>query len=236
MATFVVCHGAWSAGWAWKKVRPLLRKAGHEVYTPTYTGLGERAHQAQRSINLDTHIGDVLAVLDYEDLRDIVLVGHSYGGMVATGVADRAPDRIARLIYIDAFVPENGQSVFDLLPAAARASRQEAARTQGDGWLLPPNPTPPDTSPEDLAWITARRRWQPIGTFMQRIELENPAATRLPRTYIYCTRTTPEDTFGQFARKFRNDSAWHVLDIDASHSPNVTAPEALVQLLDRCAR
>ena len=119
MATFVICHGAWSAAWAWKKVRPLLRAAGHEIFTPTYTGLGERAHQVSRSINLETHIADVLAVLDCEDLRDVVLVGHSYGGMVATGVADRAAERIAKLIYLDAFVPDNGQSLFDLLPASA---------------------------------------------------------------------------------------------------------------------
>ena len=236
MATFVVCHGAWSAGWAWKKVRPLLRKAGHEVFTPTYTGLGERFHQVNRSIDLDTHISDMLAVLEYEDLREVVLVGHSYGGMVATGVADRAADRVAQLVYIDAFVPQHGQGAFDLLPASARASRQEAARSQGDGWLLPPNPTPPDTSPEDVAWITARRRWQPIATFTQPVVLKNPAAAQLPRTYIYCTRATPEDTFGQFARKFRHDPAWRLLEIDASHSPNVTAPEALAQLLDECAR
>ena len=176
MATFVVCHGAWSAAWAWKKVRPLLRAAGHEIFTPTYTGLGERAHQVSRAINLETHIDDVLAVLECEDLRDVVLVGHSYGGMVATGVADRAAERIAKLIYLDAFVPENGQSAFDLLPASARASRQEAARAQGDGWLLPPNPTPPDTSPEDVAWITPRRRWQPIGTFSQPLVLRNAGA------------------------------------------------------------
>ena len=95
MATIVVCHGAWSAGWAWKKVRPLLRAAGHDIFTPTYTGLGERAHQVSRAINLDMHIADVLGVLDCEDLRDVVLLGHSYGGMVATGVADRAAERIA---------------------------------------------------------------------------------------------------------------------------------------------
>jgi pimeloyl-ACP methyl ester carboxylesterase len=236
MATFVVCHGAWSAAWAWKKVRPLLRKAGHEVFTPTYTGLGERAHQVHRSIDLDTHIGDILAVLDYEDLRDVVLVGHSYGGMVATGVADRATERVARIIYVDAFVPESGQSAFDLMPPVVRASRQEAARAQGDGWLLPPSPTPPDTSSEDVAWITARRRWQPIGTFTQRLVLQNPPAAGVPRTYVYCMRATPEDTFGQFARKFRNDAAWRVIDIDTSHSPNVTAPEVLVRLLDESVR
>jgi len=234
MATIVVCHGAWSAGWAWKKVRPLLRAAGHDIFTPTYTGLGERAHQVSRTINLDTHIADVLAVLDCEDLRDIVLLGHSYGGMVATGVADRAPERIAKVVYLDAFVPQSGQCLVELLPPA-QAQRQGPDRAPADGWLLPPNPIPPDTSPEDAAWITARRRWQPVGTFTQPLVLKGSSA-HLPRTYIYCTRITPEDTFGQFARRFRADKAWQFLEIDASHSPNVTAPEALAQLIDRIAR
>ncbi|MBX9589599.1 MAG: alpha/beta hydrolase [Hyphomonadaceae bacterium] len=235
MARFVICHGAWSAAWAWKKVRPLLRAAGHEIITPTCTGLGERAHQASRAINLETHIADVLAVLDYEDLRDVALVGHSYGGMVATGVADRAPERIARLIYLDAFVPDSGQSLIDLLPEAERTRRQEAVRAEGDGWLLPPNPPPPDTSPEDIAWITPRWRWQPIGTFMQPLVLKN-AGAHLPRAYIYCTRLGPGDTFGQFARRFRSDPGWQLFEIDASHSPNVTVPEALARLLDQIAR
>jgi pimeloyl-ACP methyl ester carboxylesterase len=230
MATFVICHGAWNAAWAWKKVRPLLRAAGHEVFTPTYTGLGERSHHVSRSITLDTHITDVLAVLEYEDLREVVLVGHSYGGMVATGVADRATERIAKLIYVDAFVPENGQSLSDLLPAPARASRQEVASTQGDGWLVPPNPIPPDTSQEDVAWISARRRWQPMGTFTQPIALTG-AAAGVPRHYIYCTRIAPGDAFGQFAHDFQSDPAWRYYEIDASHSPNVTAPESLVEIL-----
>jgi pimeloyl-ACP methyl ester carboxylesterase len=212
MATLVICHGAWSAAWAWKKVRPLLRAAGHEIFTPTYTGLGERAHQVNRSINLDTHIG-----------------------MVATGVADRAAERISKLIYLDAFVPENGQSLFDLLPASQRTSRQEAVIVQGDGWLLPPNPPPPDTSPEDIAWITPRRRWQPIGTFTQPIVLGN-SAVHLPRSYIYCTRIAPDDLFGRFARRCGADPAWKLFEIDASHSPNVTAPAVLARLLDQIAR
>ena len=114
MATFVVAHGAWSAAWAWKKMRPLLRAAGHALWTPTYTGLGERAHLASAVIDLDTHIRDVVGVLDMEDLSDVVLIGHSYGGMVATGIADRARARIAQLVYLDAFVPRNGQSLLDL--------------------------------------------------------------------------------------------------------------------------
>ena len=153
--TFLVCHGAWSAGWAWKKMHPLMAAAGHRLVTPTYTGLGERAHLANPSIDLETHIEDVLDVIKYEDLRDIVLVGHSYGGMVATGVADRARDRVTQLIYIDAFVPADGQSLFDL-NEVARQRMQELAT--GDGWRVPPNPTPPDTSPADLEWLSEAPR------------------------------------------------------------------------------
>ena len=109
MATFVICHGAWGAGWFWKKMRPLMRAHGHEMFTPSYTGIGERSHLLDRSINLDTHITDVLQVLKFEDLRDVILVGHSYGGMVATGVADRAAERIAQVVYVDAFVPRHGE-------------------------------------------------------------------------------------------------------------------------------
>jgi pimeloyl-ACP methyl ester carboxylesterase len=109
VAIVVLAHGAWSAAWAWKKVRPLIAAAGHHFFAPTYTGLGERAHLASPSNDLETHIQDVLGVLQFEDLREVILIGHSYGGMVATGVADRAPDRIARLIYLDAFVPSHGK-------------------------------------------------------------------------------------------------------------------------------
>src|SRR5262245_46240161 len=235
MATFVICHGAWSAAWAWKKARPLLRAAGHEVFTPTYTGLGERAHLASRAITLDTHIADILGVIDCEDLNDIVLVGHSYGGMVATGVADRVPGRIARLVYLDAFVPESGQSLFDLLPATERERRHGESSAGGDGWPLAPNPTPPDTAPEDAAWIAPRRRWQPIGCFTQPLVLRNPG-NPVPRSYIYCTRLGPADSFSQFARRFRSDPAWTFFELDASHSPNVTAPEALVRVLVEVAR
>src|SRR6202790_4513783 len=110
-ATFLVCHGAWSAGWAWKKMHPLMQAAGHRLFTPSYTGLGERAHLANPSIDLETHIQDVLNVIKYENLNDIVLLGHSYGGMVATGVADRARNRVDALIYHANLVPDDGQSL-----------------------------------------------------------------------------------------------------------------------------
>jgi pimeloyl-ACP methyl ester carboxylesterase len=230
--TFLVCHGAWSAGWAWKKIHPLMQAAGHRLVTPSYTGLGERAHLANPSIDLDSHIEDVLNVIMYEDLRDIVLVGHSYGGMVATGVADRARDKVRQPIYVDAFVPKEGQSLLDLYEVD-RPRMQELLKS-GDGWRLPPNPTPPDTSPADAEWLSTRRVNMPVKCFEAKLKLQGGPLT-LPRSYIYATRITPADTFGPFARQAKSDPAWDYHEIDASHSPNVTAPDALMALLEKIA-
>jgi pimeloyl-ACP methyl ester carboxylesterase len=228
--TFLVCHGAWSAGWAWKKMHPLMQAAGHRLFTPTYTGLGERAHLAGPSIDLESHIQDVLNVIKYEDLRDIVLLGHSYGGMVATGVADRARDRVTQLIYLDAFVPRDGQSLLDL-NEPARQRMRELARI-GDGWRVPPNPTPPDTPQADVEWLTERRVDMPIKCFETKLKLQN-GELALPRSYIYAKHITPADTFGQFTARARSEPGWRYYEIDASHSPNVTAPEALMALLEK---
>ena len=226
----LVCHGAWGAGWAWKKMHPLMQAAGHRLLTPSYTGLGEREHLANPSVDLETHIQDILNVIKYEDLRDIVLLGHSYGGMVATGVADRARDKVAQLIYLDAFVPRDEQSLFDLNEAGRQPMRDLAK--SGDGWRVPPNPTPPDTPQADLEWLTARRVHMPIKCFETKLKLQNrePAA---PRSYIYCTRIAPADTFGQFAKRAKSEPGWRYFEIDASHSPNVTAPESLMTLLEK---
>ena len=223
MATYLICHGAWSGGWSWQKMRPLLRAADHEVLTPTYTGLGERAHLAHPMIDLETHIQDILAVIEYDDLRDIMLVGHSYGGMVATGVGDRVPQRVRHLVYLDAFVPTDGQSLNDLAGEAQRPAPVE-------GWLIPPNPPAPDTSSEDLAWTTPRRRHHPAGCFRQKLRLAQPTPP-FRRSYIHCTKKTGPDVFQQFADRFRGDPAWHFHAMDASHSPNITAPEDLARLL-----
>jgi pimeloyl-ACP methyl ester carboxylesterase len=210
-------------------MHPLMQAAGHRLLTPSYTGLGEREHLANASIDLETHIQDILNVIRYEDLRDVVLLGHSYGGMVATGVADRVGDRIAQLIYLDAFVPRDGQSLLDL-NEVARTRMLEAARA-GDGWRVPPNPTPSDTTPEDVAWLSARRVDMPIRCFEAKLKLHHGEPS-LPRSYVYATRITPADTFGQFARRARSEAGWRYYEIDASHSPNVTAPDALMALLE----
>lgn len=186
MAVFVVAHGAWSAGWAWKKMHPLMAARGHRLVTPTYTGLGERGQLGRPEIDLETHIADILGVLKFEDLRAVNLVGHSYGGVVATAVADRARERIAKLVYVDAFAPGDGDSVFDLLPASARAQRKPSP----DGFI-PPVEMPPDTGEEDRAWCGPLRLPQPAKTFEQKLKFHGGPLT-LPRHYIYCTRHAPD--------------------------------------------
>jgi pimeloyl-ACP methyl ester carboxylesterase len=230
MATIVLAHGAWSAAWAWKKMRPLFRAAGHEFLSPTYTGLGERVHLAHRDIDLSTHIQDVAAVFEFEDLRDVTLIGHSYGGMVTTGVADRVPERIRRVVYLDAFAPIDGQSLFDLVGPKVEATMRAGAAKDGDGWKLPLNPMPADTSAEDQAWAIPRRRPQPIKTFEQRIRLQSSQPVP-PRYYIYAKRSGPGDVFRQFGDRAQREAGWSYHEIEASHNPHITCPEALMVLL-----
>ncbi len=234
MAIFVVAHGAWSSSWAWRKMRPLMRAAGHELYVPAYTGLGERRHLASRDITLGTHVADVLGVLEMEDLRDVILVGHSYGGMVATSVADRARERIAHLVYLDAFVPRDGQSLLDMHPQDHRLRLEAVVRDQGQGWLVPPQPPPPDTSPEDIAWIAPRRLPQPFGTFTTPFKAQCGELT-LPRTYIFCTKVGPADSFRQFSRRFQSEPGWRYRELEASHNPHITIPDRLMALLEEVA-
>lgn len=233
MAQFVVAHGAWSAGWAWKKMHPLMRAAGHRLATPTYTGIGERAHLAHPDIDLQTHIQDVVAVLEWEDLRDVILIGHSYGGMVATGIADQARDRVAQLIYLDAHAPRDGQSAFDLGPPERAEAMRERARSEGEGWRLPPNPMPPDTPEGDQAWATPRRVPQPLKTFEMKLRLRNGPLT-LPRHYIYCQRCAVGDGFRPSYERAQREG-WGHDEIDASHNPHITAPQALMALLETIA-
>src|SRR3954447_6789466 len=171
MATFVLVHGAWLGGWVWKEVAALLREAGHEVYTPTLTGLGERSHLANREIGLDTHICDVVQVLEYEDLWDVVLVGHSYGGMVITSVADCVPDRLAHLVYLDAFVPDDGQSLHDLVPTDGSTRDREMARREGDGWRIPLEEPWCMGTNDVLRWMHPYPTDQPLRSFDQPLYL-----------------------------------------------------------------
>jgi pimeloyl-ACP methyl ester carboxylesterase len=214
-------------------MRPLMRERGHEFFTPSYTGLGERAHLANADVGLHTHIADVLGVLEFEDLREVILIGHSYGGMVATGVADRASARLSQLVYLDAFVPRDGQCLFDLQSADVRSAMRESARKDGDGWRVPAIAASSDMSAADAAWVAPRRNMQPIKTLEEPVHLTG-AVDRLPTTYIYCTRPLPGDPFLPFAKRARREG-WRYLEIDATHNPHITAPDVLAAMLHEIA-
>ena len=231
MATFLLVHGGWVGGWYWRRVTPLLEAAGHRVLTPTLTGLGERAHLCGPAIDLDTHIEDVANVIQYEDLRDVVLVGHSYGGMVITGVADQAAERVAHLCYLDAFVPEDGQALADLVGPAIIAAAREKAHLSSDGSRVPmlfPLAAVGVEKDEDVIWMTPRLTAHPLHSMLQPIRLANPAARTLPRTFIYCTRPALGffDGFAQHAR-----SSWRYREIPTGHTAMVTEPRRVADLL-----
>ncbi len=233
MADYVLVHGAWHGGWCWGRVTPLLRAAGHEVFTPTLTGLGERRHLMSPDIGLETHIQDILGVLAYEDLHDVILVGHSYSGMVVTGVAYRVPDRIAELVYLDAFVPEDGKALVDYQPPQTRELFMEKTRTEGEGYKLPAL-IPPEafgiTDEADLAWVRPRMDPHPFKTKLDPVRLADPRGAGIPRTFIRCT--DPADPpFAQFAQRVRSDGSWRYLELATGHGAMITKPRELADLL-----
>jgi len=239
-ATFVLVHPAWHGGWCWKKVAPILRAHGHDVYTPTLTGLGERSHLARPEIGLDTHVEDVASVLAYEDLTGVVLVGHSSSGAVITGVADRAPERIAHLVYVDAFVPEHGQALLDLLPPARRQGFEALVQAEGQGWLMPRfSPAPWDkfvpeawhvTDEADLRWMLARLGPTPFRHFTDPVRRANAAAEALPRTYIRCI-LNQHPVFDRLAQTARMTSGWRYRELETYHHPAITHPSELADAL-----
>jgi pimeloyl-ACP methyl ester carboxylesterase len=232
MATFVLVHGAWHGGWCWRFVAPALRRAGHDVYTPTLTGLGDRAHLARPGIDLDLHAQDVIALLEMEDLQEVTLLGHSYGGMVVTAVADRCPERIRQLVYLDAFVPENGKCALDyILPERAAAFRRDGE--QNGSIAPPPLSLWGITRPEHIAFEKPREATQPFHTLTQPIRFEDEAAlARLPKTFIYCS-SPATGSFDGFAMKYRSDSSWRYFELKTGHDAMVLVPDELTNILLR---
>jgi pimeloyl-ACP methyl ester carboxylesterase len=242
--TFVLVHPAWHGGWYWKKVTPLLRAKGYEVYAPTLTGLGERAHLVRPEVGLWTHIEDVVNVFEYGDLRGVILVGSSSAGMVITGVAERVPQRIAQLVYLDAFVPGHGQSLLDLLPHDRRQAFEEFARSEGKGWLLPRfAPLPWEqivrniwgiSDDADVQWMLARLVPTPFRHFTEAVQRTNPASDKLPRTYVRCLqfRHAGFDEHTAMARRAPN---WRHREMAWPHLPPVTHPRELTELLAELA-
>jgi pimeloyl-ACP methyl ester carboxylesterase len=245
MATFVLVPGAWQGGWCWQSVVPRLRAAGHEVYSPTLTGLGERCHLARPDLNLDTHIQDVVNVLTYEDLHEVVLVGHSYAGIVVTGVADRATDRVGTVVYLDSGPVADGLAFLDIMPPEARQHHERLVREQGDGWRLPMLSWDDleNVNHASLAGLDERHRRlmcsraadQPFGTYTQPLRLTNPARASLPKALISCSFPL-EQVRALIASGhpwFREMAGpeWRLLELPTGHWPMFSEPEGLADHL-----
>lgn len=231
MAVYVLIHGAFHGGWCWRDVAAGLRARGHDVFTPTLTGLGAQSHLLTPGVDLDVHIQDVTNLLQWEDLTDVTLVGHSYGGMVVTGVADRAADRIADIVYLDAIVPENGQSTLDVQPPG-RADWMRARAAENGGVTIPP--VEPElygvTEPDAKAWVAAKCTPQPFQTFSQKIRLSGPPAERVTkRLYILCTN--PALPYMQQFYERAASANWEVMEMATGHDAMVTAPDELTDIL-----
>ena len=232
MATFVLLHGGWGGGWEWRDVGDRLMAAGHRVFRPSLTGLGDRRHLARNDVGLNTHIQDVLALLETEDLDGVVLCGQSYSGMVITGVADREPDRLGRLVYVDGFVPDDGESLMDLIPGWLKVRMQELADANGEGWLVPvpfPLPEPGDAPPEVVDYFAKASIPMPMGCFEQPFSMTS-AHISLPTTYIRCTQIEGEDLLGPSARR-ASERGWDIRELDSPHDAQIFAPGPLTQLL-----
>jgi pimeloyl-ACP methyl ester carboxylesterase len=229
MTTFVLIHGAWHGGWCYKRVARLLRQAGHEVYTPTLTGLGERAHLMSRSIDLGTHIQDIVGVIRCEELSDVVLCGHSYGGMVIAGVAEQIADTICSLVYLDAFVPENGKSLFDYLPAEQSAGMRADAAQNGEGYKVTPIPAAAfAVNAQDADWVDAMCVKQPLATFEQKLMLSGRQVRK--RTYVLAAGWGPSP-FQQFGMRLKDDRSWQYVSMACGHDVMVDQPQELADVL-----
>jgi pimeloyl-ACP methyl ester carboxylesterase len=228
VSDFVLVHGAWHGAWCWSRVVPALWAAGHRVFAVTLTGVGERAHLLSAGITLDTHIADVVGTIEAEELRGVVLVGHSYGGMVITGAADRLPDRIARLFYIDAVVPHSGESWSSGHDPQTQDVRRKMIATQG--WLAPPDPAIFGLQAADHAWVSRRQTAQPGGVYDAALHFDEQRIAAIPRTFVDCT-TPPLATIAEMRRRVRTESGWRVIEMTTGHDAMISAPDDLVALL-----
>ena len=225
MATFVLVHGGFSGGWVWRDVASFLSAAGHDTFTPTLTGLGERAHLAHPDIGLATHIQDIIGLIECEDLSQVVLVGHSSSSMVITGVSERVPERLGHLVYLDTAVPKDGQSWLDLLGAELSAILLDVAHEQGDGWRIPLISQPPRYQPHPLKTVT------------DHLAVNKSEATAIPRTFIHCTAKANEGPLAlawpaiDRAAMEAKQAGWRYRTLPTDHSPMHTMPQALADLL-----
>ena len=229
--TFVLVHGGFHGGWCWSEVAGLLRARGHAVHTPTQTGCGERSHLLSRSITLDTFVDDIANVLQWEDLHRVVLVGHSFGGIAITGVADRMPERLRLLVYLDALILENGQSAFGTRSKEAVQARMKAAESSGG---LSIEPLPPSAfgirDAEQAKFVQARLTPHPLGTYTSALKLAHEVGHGVAAVYVRCT--DPLFAGVESSHAWAKAHGMKTVDIQAAHDAMITAPERLADLLD----
>lgn len=247
MANFVLVHGAWHGAWCWSRVLPLLRTGSHTAHAVTLTGVGERAHLLSRDVSLQTHITDVVNLIECEELQDVVLVGHSYAGMVVTGAADRLasaqPNRLRHLVYLDASVPKPGEAWGDKHPEATRIARAAAAAAHPLNALSPPDASVFGLMGEDAAWVNRRQTPHPFGPYTDPLQFDMARLGALPRTFIDCVNP-PLATINASRERARNAATWdgHWLPLaslvvmNTGHDPMVSAPAELADILLRCAQ
>ena len=244
MATFVLVHGGWHGGWCWQKVIPFLEAAGHEVYAPTLTGLAERASELSPDVGLDTHIQDIVGLLEEKNLHGVILVGHSYSAMVITGVVDQVPERIAHLVYLDTFVPRDGESMVDIFPMLIHQmlirQMRKQAQAHGDGYRVASHGTYGVTTEPDRSWVLSKVTPQPLKTLEQPLHLKNPAiVSTKPRTHIDCTGSGFFFLLIQriLARILApralppREEGWRLRQLPTGHDAMITMPRELADVL-----
>lgn len=230
---FVLVHGAWHGGWCWRRVVERLEAHGHRAFAPTLTGLGERSHLLRASIDLDTHIADIVNVIVYEDLQDVVLVGHSYAGFVTSGVAEQVEARLSGFVFLDAFVPDDGDSMASAGTPATRDAI-EAARARGET-ALPPRPAAAfHVNAADCGWVDRLCGPHPIGTFLQPLKLTGARERVSRRAYIRAANY-PNPVFDAAAARLRTTPGWQVYDVPCGHDIMVDMPDRLVEILEDIA-
>jgi pimeloyl-ACP methyl ester carboxylesterase len=233
VSPFVLLHGGRHGGWCWQRVATRLRAAGHDVYTPTFTGLGERSHLLRPDIGLSTHVDDVIGVFDFEDLTDAVVVAHSYAGMVAMAAMDILGDRVRSLVFLDANMPLTGESVFDIIGPVRSKNFMHLADEQGDGWYLPPGNAAAYgvTERNDAAWVNSKSSAQPLASYREPVGSTDRAWT-VPGMFIECSPSNMEPHILSRAReRSARDEHFRYRVLDAPHDAMVTSPGPLVHLL-----
>jgi len=234
MANYCLVHGAWRGGWVWKRVVRHLREEGHDVYTPTMTGLGERSHQLNAAINLSSYIQDIVNVIKFEELNDVILCGHSFAGMVITGVADMISERIAALVYLDAFVPEDGDSIFTLIPESEQLSWIKVVARYG-GYSFPAIPAEVfQVNERDREWVDRMCTPHPLATWTEGIRLHGNHRKVKQRIFALASGWAPSP-FRRFCEKLQEDAAWIIRTIQCGHDAMLDEPEEVANILREAA-